>query len=145
MNHLRSLSQTCRLSVAAQSAVGTLQPRLQRVHRGAAATFSTSSSSSRSAVAGNASEPQQISIPNRIPRGPTDILNALSATVGTDPTAAHYKYHDDPYLIPTSNIAKRTYAMAQEAGRKAAKWIREEHPELFQVGTFGSAHQLESI
>lgn len=72
-------------------------------------------------------------IPNRVHRSEIDILNALSLTVGTDPTAAHYKYHDDPYLIPTSNSTKRTFAMAQEAGRKAAKWIRQKHTPLFQV------------
>lgn len=32
-----------------------------------------------------------ISPPARVPRGPTDILQALAATVGPDPTAAHYK------------------------------------------------------
>lgn len=85
-----------------------------------------------SAVTKNTAE-EQISIPKRIPRQPTDVLYALSATVGNDPTAAHYKYHDDPYLIPMSNVSKRTFAMAQEAGRKAAKWIRQEHPTLFQV------------
>ncbi|XP_023294074.2 protein PTCD3 homolog, mitochondrial [Lucilia cuprina] len=75
---------------------------------------------------------EKIVIPNRIHRSPTDILQALSATVGRDPTAPHYKYHDDPFLIPTSNVAKRTFAMAQESGRKAAKWIKEEHRQLFQ-------------
>ncbi|KAM7346077.1 small ribosomal subunit protein mS39 [Cochliomyia hominivorax] len=75
---------------------------------------------------------EKIVIPQRIPRSSTDILQALSATVGRDPTAPHYKYHDDPFLIPTSNVAKRTYAMAQEAGRKAAKWIKEEHRDLFK-------------
>lgn len=49
-----------------------------------------------------------------------------------DPTAPHFKFHDDPYLIPASNHAKRTYALAQEAGRKAANWIKHEHAELFQ-------------
>ncbi|KAH9641898.1 hypothetical protein HF086_011648 [Spodoptera exigua] len=72
-----------------------------------------------------------ISPPPRIPRGPTDILQALAATVGNDPTAAHYKYHDDPYLIPLSNFRKRAYALSAEAGRKAAAWIRDEHAELF--------------
>lgn len=76
---------------------------------------------------------QKIEIPRKIQRNPTDILYALSATVGNDPTAAHYKFHDDPYLIPMSNVGKRTFAMAQEAGRKAAKWIRQEHKEIFQV------------
>ncbi|XP_046978802.1 protein PTCD3 homolog, mitochondrial [Vanessa cardui] len=72
-----------------------------------------------------------ISPPPRIPRGPTDILQALAATVGNDPTAAHYKYHDDPYLIPLSNFRKRAYALSAEAGRKAAAWIRDEHANLF--------------
>ncbi|XP_032512042.2 small ribosomal subunit protein mS39 [Danaus plexippus] len=72
-----------------------------------------------------------ISPPPRIPRGPTDILQALAATVGTDPTAAHYKYHDDPYLIPLSNFRKRSYALSAEAGKKAAAWVRDQHPELF--------------
>lgn len=75
---------------------------------------------------------EKIEIPKRIQRGPTDILRALESTIQRDPTAAHYKYHDDPYLIPMSNIGKRTFAMAQEAGRKAAHWVRAEHPELFQ-------------
>ncbi|RZC40303.1 PTCD3 -like protein, mitochondrial, partial [Asbolus verrucosus] len=75
---------------------------------------------------------EKIEIPKRIPRGPTDILRALGSTVGRDPTAPHYKYHDDPYLIPMSNSGKRTFAMAQEAGRKAAHWIRREHADLFQ-------------
>ncbi|XP_063930693.1 small ribosomal subunit protein mS39 [Zophobas morio] len=74
----------------------------------------------------------KIEIPKRIPRGPTDILRALESTVGRDPTAAHYKYHDDPYLIPLSSSGKRIFAMAQEAGRKAAHWVRQEHADLFQ-------------
>ncbi|CAH1987692.1 unnamed protein product [Acanthoscelides obtectus] len=74
---------------------------------------------------------EKIEIPKRIHRGPTDILRALEATISRDPTAAHYKYHDDPYLIPMSNMGKRTFAMAQESGRKAAHWIRKEHADLF--------------
>lgn len=74
-----------------------------------------------------------IEIPNRIERSPTDLLQALASTVARDYTAPHYKYHDDPFLIPMSNAAKRTYAMSKESGRKAAKWIKEEHRELFMV------------
>lgn len=83
--------------------------------------------------ASSSSGNEEIEIPNRIHRSPTDILKALSQTVGYDPTAAHYKYHDDPFLIPMSNIGKRTFAMAQESGRKSAKWIRQENSKLFQV------------
>lgn len=74
----------------------------------------------------------EVVIPKRIHRGPTDILRALESTIGRDPTASHYKYHDDPYLIPMSNLGKRTFAMAQESGRKAAQWVQQQHPELFQ-------------
>ncbi|CAH1403627.1 unnamed protein product [Nezara viridula] len=74
----------------------------------------------------------EIDIPKRIPRGPTDILKALASTVKRDPTAPHYKYHDDPYLIPYNNFTKRSYALSQESGRKAARWIRQQHKELFQ-------------
>lgn len=80
---------------------------------------------------------ENVQIPTYIKRTPTDILKALSGTVGFDPTAPHYKYHDDPYLIPTSNATKRVYALAQESGRKSAKWIRQEHAELFQVSLGG--------
>uniref|UniRef100_A0A1B6HTV0 Small ribosomal subunit protein mS39 n=1 Tax=Homalodisca liturata TaxID=320908 RepID=A0A1B6HTV0_9HEMI len=73
-----------------------------------------------------------IKIPKRIERGPTDILKALSNTVKRDYNAPHYKYHDDPFLIPTSNISKRMFALSQESGRKAAQWIRQEHADLFQ-------------
>ncbi|XP_075223114.1 small ribosomal subunit protein mS39 [Lycorma delicatula] len=74
----------------------------------------------------------EIAIPKRIQRSPTDILRALSSTVNRDPTAPHYKYHDDPFLIPASNYAKRSFALAQESGKKAAKWILQEHADLFQ-------------
>ncbi|KAI5747405.1 hypothetical protein M8J77_014206 [Diaphorina citri] len=75
---------------------------------------------------------ETIVIPNRIERGPTDILKALSQTIRRDPLAPHYKYHDDPFTIPVSNAEKRVFALAQESGRKAAQWIRSEHAELFQ-------------
>ncbi|XP_017149941.1 protein PTCD3 homolog, mitochondrial [Drosophila miranda] len=89
------------------------------------------SSTHYTTTTGAAPAAEHIEVPNRIERSPTDILKALASTVGRDHTAAHYKYHDDPFLIPMSNMAKRTYAMSKEAGRKAAKWIKEEHHELF--------------
>ncbi|EDW32494.1 GL10414 [Drosophila persimilis] len=89
------------------------------------------SSTHYTTTTGAAPAAEHIEVPNRIERSPTDILKALASTVGRDHTAPHYKYHDDPFLIPMSNMAKRTYAMSKEAGRKAAKWIKEEHHELF--------------
>ncbi|XP_028163775.1 protein PTCD3 homolog, mitochondrial [Ostrinia furnacalis] len=85
-----------------------------------------------------------ISPPPRIPRSPTDILQALAATVGPDPTAAHYKYHDDPYLIPLSNYRKRAYALSAEAGRKAAAWVRDEHATLFNTREWDPPTKLKT-
>jgi pentatricopeptide repeat domain-containing protein 3 len=59
-------------------------------------------------------------------------MQALASTVKPDPTAPHYKYHDDPYLTPLSNVGKRSFALSKESGRKAAQWIRAQNSELFQ-------------
>jgi len=74
---------------------------------------------------------EEIVVPDRIPRVPTDILTALASTVGTDYTGPHFKYHDDPWLIPYKASTKRDYTLAKEAGRNAAKFIRDKHPDLF--------------
>ncbi|XP_071448812.1 small ribosomal subunit protein mS39 [Hetaerina americana] len=76
---------------------------------------------------------EPITVPKRIHRGPTDILRALESTIRRDYTAPEYKFHDDPYLIPTSTSTKRSYAMAKESGRKAALWIRKEHAGWFNT------------
>ena len=80
----------------------------------------------------SSSSSSDICIPNRIERGPTDILKALENTITRDYTAPHYKFHDDPYLTPLSKAQIRNYALAKESGKKAAMWIREEHRNLFQ-------------
>ncbi|XP_028968730.1 protein PTCD3 homolog, mitochondrial [Galendromus occidentalis] len=74
----------------------------------------------------------EIVIPQRIPRGPTDILRALASTIHKDHTAPHYKFIDDPYLIPVSNPEKRSYALAMESGRKAARYMLTNFPECFK-------------
>jgi len=74
---------------------------------------------------------QKIIVPSRIKREPTDILEAIASTVGKDYTAPHYKYQDDPYFIPASNIAKRSHALSKESGRKTARYILENHPSFF--------------
>ena len=73
----------------------------------------------------------EIVIPPRVERGPTDILAALAGTVGKDKTAPHYRYHDDPWLIPYQLKDKREYVLSKESGRKAAQYIMNQHPDLF--------------
>ncbi|KAK4293028.1 hypothetical protein Pmani_034231 [Petrolisthes manimaculis] len=74
---------------------------------------------------------QEIVIPKRIQRSPTDILQALASTIKRDTSGPHYKHHDDPYLTPASNSLKRMYSLSKESGRKAARWIRDSNPQLF--------------
>ncbi|CDW56374.1 Seryl-tRNA synthetase [Trichuris trichiura] len=68
-----------------------------------------------------------------IQRSKTDILEALASTVGNDPTASHYMYQDDPYLLPTSAASKRAYGLGKEAGRRAARYFAKEFPTLFML------------
>ncbi|KPM04935.1 PTCD3-like protein, mitochondrial-like protein [Sarcoptes scabiei] len=81
---------------------------------------------------------EEIIIPDAIPRykilsikGPTDILKALASIVEKDHTAPHYRFVDDPYLTPVTNIDKRSYALAKESGRIAARYFVETYPDLF--------------
>ncbi|XP_022706489.1 protein PTCD3 homolog, mitochondrial-like isoform X1 [Varroa jacobsoni] len=74
----------------------------------------------------------QIEIPKRIQRGPTDILRALSSTLKPDYTAPHYRYHDDPFLIPHSSMNKRSFSLAKESGRKTARYFLQKYPESFK-------------
>lgn len=71
-------------------------------------------------------------IPARIERGPTDLLRALASTVGTDFTAPHYRYHDDPWTIPYYNNQKKDFSLSKDSGRAAARYILEKHPTFFQ-------------
>eukprot|EP00088_Acartia_fossae_P055076 TRINITY_DN6395_c0_g1_i4.p1 TRINITY_DN6395_c0_g1~~TRINITY_DN6395_c0_g1_i4.p1 ORF type:complete len:673 (-),score=144.76 TRINITY_DN6395_c0_g1_i4:54-2072(-) len=96
--------------------------------------FLSESSSSNAAAESNPSSStseEVIEIPKRVERSHTDILKALASTVGTDYTAPLYRYHDDPWLIPYTQIDKREFWLAKESGRKAARFIAERHPHLF--------------
>ncbi|KAK5967684.1 Protein PTCD3 mitochondrial [Trichostrongylus colubriformis] len=75
----------------------------------------------------------KVVIPPAIKRGPTDMLRALSETVGVDPTAPHFAFIDDPAMIPTTAANKRTYYMAKEMGKRAARQLAEEWPTLFAL------------
>lgn len=72
-------------------------------------------------------------IPKRVDRTPICLLRALSQTVKPDPTLPHYKFIDDPFLLPESVGQRLMYALSQESGRKTAKWIVKEHADCFNV------------
>ena len=51
----------------------------------------------------------------------TSVLKAMASVVGKDHTAPAYQYHDDPFLIPYNSFEKKTYLLAKDSGRKAAR------------------------
>ena len=82
-------------------------------------------------VTQNDTKKEFIKIPKRIERGPTDILRALAQTVERDLSGPSYRYVDDPFLTPLSNYQKRVFSLSRESGRRAAKYVFDEFPELF--------------
>ncbi|NXL42802.1 PTCD3 protein, partial [Podilymbus podiceps] len=48
-----------------------------------------------------------------------------------DPTAAHYMFYDDPYLMPRNAASSRLFSLSKEAGRNAAKYIVKHFPQYF--------------
>ena len=73
-----------------------------------------------------------IVIPTYIERSPSAILRVLATCVGRDKTAPDHKYHDDPFLIPYNSIQKRDYIAAKDGGQRAARYVLDKHPELFE-------------
>jgi len=73
-----------------------------------------------------------VQLPNRIKRSPSAVLRAMASVVGKDDTAPAYQFHDDPYLIPYNSMRKIDYVLSKDSGRKAARYVLDRHPELFE-------------
>ncbi|NXE79422.1 PTCD3 protein, partial [Cochlearius cochlearius] len=48
-----------------------------------------------------------------------------------DPTAAHYMFQDDPFLMPRNAATSRLFSLSKESGRNAAKFIIKQFPQYF--------------
>ncbi|NXJ89373.1 PTCD3 protein, partial [Corythaixoides concolor] len=48
-----------------------------------------------------------------------------------DPTAAHYMFQDDPFLMPRNAANSRLFLLSKESGRNAAKYIIKQFPQYF--------------
>eukprot|EP00062_Callorhinchus_milii_P012892 gi/632960409/ref/XP_007896180.1/ PREDICTED: pentatricopeptide repeat domain-containing protein 3, mitochondrial isoform X1 [Callorhinchus milii] len=75
---------------------------------------------------------EEIVIPRKKTWDKLAVLQALASTVNRDPTAAHYRFQDDSYLIPKTSPEFRLYSLSQESGRTAAKYIFSNYPNFFQ-------------
>ncbi|NXJ84168.1 PTCD3 protein, partial [Trogon melanurus] len=48
-----------------------------------------------------------------------------------DPTAAHYMFQDDPFMMPKNAANSRLFSLSKESGRNAAKYIIKQFPQYF--------------
>ncbi|XP_048799550.1 pentatricopeptide repeat domain-containing protein 3, mitochondrial [Lagopus muta] len=74
---------------------------------------------------------EEIVLPRRKTWDKLAVLQTLASTVKRDPTAAHYMFHDDPYLMPRNSATARLFLLSKESGRNAAKYIIKEFPHFF--------------
>uniref|UniRef100_UPI00398ED579 small ribosomal subunit protein mS39 isoform X2 n=1 Tax=Pristiophorus japonicus TaxID=55135 RepID=UPI00398ED579 len=75
---------------------------------------------------------EEIVVPRKKTWDKLAVLQALAATVNRDHTAVHYRFQDDPYLIPRTSPEFRLYSLSHESGRNSAKYIVNTYPNLFQ-------------
>uniref|UniRef100_A0A0N5ADG8 Small ribosomal subunit protein mS39 n=1 Tax=Syphacia muris TaxID=451379 RepID=A0A0N5ADG8_9BILA len=73
-----------------------------------------------------------VKVPKAIQRTHTELLEALSNTIGVDETAPHFSLIDDPVLIPSEMLRRKNLYMAKEMGRRVARTLAAEWPTLFQ-------------
>ncbi|KFV01236.1 hypothetical protein N339_03208, partial [Pterocles gutturalis] len=74
---------------------------------------------------------EEIVLPRRKTWDKLAVLQTLASTVNRDPTAAHYMFQDDPFLMPRNAANARLFALSMESGRNAAKYIIKQFPEYF--------------
>ncbi|KFV86983.1 hypothetical protein N308_13982, partial [Struthio camelus australis] len=78
---------------------------------------------------------EEIVLPRRKTWDKLAVLQALASTVNRDPTAAHYMFQDDPFLMPRNTANSRLLSLSKESGRSAAKYIIKEFPQYFDKTT----------
>ncbi|XP_067838448.1 small ribosomal subunit protein mS39 [Heptranchias perlo] len=106
----------------------------RRLERGGSAhrNYSTSAFLCQFTAPKQTGSAEEIVIPRKKSWDKLAVLQALAATVNRDHTAAHYRFQDDPYLIPRTSPEFRLYSLSQESGCNAAKYIVNTYPNLFQ-------------
>ncbi|XP_026702707.1 pentatricopeptide repeat domain-containing protein 3, mitochondrial, partial [Athene cunicularia] len=74
---------------------------------------------------------EEIVLPRRKTWDKLAVLQTLASTVNRDPTAAHYMFQDDPFLMPRNAASARLYSLSKESGKNAAKYIIKQFPQYF--------------
>ncbi|XP_030046922.1 small ribosomal subunit protein mS39 isoform X2 [Microcaecilia unicolor] len=76
---------------------------------------------------------ESIIIPRRKTWNKLAVLQALASTLNRDPTASHYVFQDDPYLIPKTSAEFKLFSLSKESGCNAAKYVFNTCPRLFKA------------
>ncbi|KFP11171.1 hypothetical protein Z169_05298, partial [Egretta garzetta] len=74
---------------------------------------------------------EEIVLPRKKTWDKLAVLQTLASTVNRDPTAAHYMFQDDPFLMPRNAATSRLFSLSKESGRNAAKFIIKQFPQYF--------------
>ncbi|XP_007439313.2 pentatricopeptide repeat domain-containing protein 3, mitochondrial [Python bivittatus] len=77
-------------------------------------------------------EEESIFLPRKKNWDKSAVLQTLASTVNRDITAVHYRFQDDPYLIPRNSLEHHFFSMSKASGQNAAKHIINTHPEFFE-------------
>ncbi|XP_021391395.1 small ribosomal subunit protein mS39 [Lonchura striata] len=103
-----------------------------RLPRGPDSYRSSSSSPALGKTVDNSQVTQEeIVLPRRKTWDKLAVLQTLASTVNRDPTAAHYMFQDDPFLMPRNAANSRLYSLSKESGKNAAKYIIKNFPQYF--------------
>ncbi|XP_064304986.1 small ribosomal subunit protein mS39 [Phalacrocorax carbo] len=74
---------------------------------------------------------EEIVLPRKKTWDKLAVLQTLASTVNRDPTAAHYMFQDDPFLMPRNAANSRLFALSKESGKNTAKYIIKQFPQYF--------------
>ncbi|XP_064007777.1 small ribosomal subunit protein mS39 [Pogoniulus pusillus] len=92
---------------------------------------SSSSAALGKTVASSEAAQEEIVLPRKKTWDKLAVLQTLASTVRRDPTAAHYMFQDDPFLMPRNAANSRLFALSKESGRNAARYIIKHFPQYF--------------
>ncbi|KAL3045277.1 hypothetical protein OYC64_013523 [Pagothenia borchgrevinki] len=93
--------------------------------------FGWTSALRQQAAEANKEPTDTIVIPRKKTWSKEAVLEALSSTVGRDPTAYPYNFQDDPFLSPRTVNEFKLCSLSKESGKSAAKFFINNNPKYF--------------
>ncbi|TFK10026.1 Pentatricopeptide repeat domain-containing protein 3, mitochondrial [Platysternon megacephalum] len=111
---------------------GRCSGRLPGAGKGESSRHCSGSASLQKTEADPGVTEEEIVVPRKKTWDKLAVLQTLASTINRDPTAAHYMFQDDSYLIPRSYFESRLFSLSKESGKNVAKYIVNEFPRYFE-------------